>query len=233
MFKIMVLSFCFVGSLSTFGAPLEEKLSERRQASREKVPPAVKKVMNDGVQSLKDLGLHQKALGVGKKVPIVNFQDLKGKRVSLNDYYGEEVLVLTFYRGGWCPYCMLELDAYQLMINQFKKAGAKIVAVSPDTPFEAMKTKKKRDLTFTILSDPDNRGAKSFGLAFKVDEGTLGVYKKFGIDLKKSQGNENNELPMPGTYVIDKKGVIRYSFVDPDYTKRAEPMEVLKVVQSL
>ncbi|MCF8058349.1 MAG: redoxin domain-containing protein [Bacteriovoracaceae bacterium] len=105
--------------------------------------------------------------------------------------------------------------------------------ISPDTVLNAKKTKAKRKLSFEIFSDLNNKAAKAFGLAFKVDKETLGVYQKFGIDLKTYQENDQGELPMPGTYIIDKSGVIRYSFVDPDYTVRAEPTDVLKVLRQL
>jgi peroxiredoxin len=212
---------------------LTEKLKAKSDAGKAKRPKEVTQIMQKGLDDLRALGLHKKAIGVDKKAPPVNFKNLNGKRVSLSDYYEEGPLVLTFYRGGWCPYCMLELDAYQKMLGKFKKAGAKVLAVSPDSIKEATKTKGKRNLEFDVVTDPENRAAKLFGLAFKVDPGTLKIYQKFGINLKASQGNDNNELPMPGTYIIDKTGKIRYSFVDPDYTKRADPEEVLEVLRGL
>jgi peroxiredoxin len=227
--SILALSFSF----ASFGETLTEQLKKRREASAKRVPPEVKKIMNKGVNDLRSLGKHEVALGVGKRIPTISFRDLSKKRVGIDRLYSDQVVVLTFYRGGWCPYCMLELEAYQKHLDAFKKAGAIVVAVSPDSAGEAKKTVKKRKLTFDVFTDPENRAAKLLGLSFKVDKGTLEVYKKFGIDLKKSQGNENNELPMPGTFVIDKKGIVRYSYVDPDYTKRADPLDVLKVVKSL
>jgi peroxiredoxin len=233
MLKFFLALSLLANSSAHAAKTLEDQLSERRSESLRKSDPEKKKIMGQWIKSLKEMGLDKKALGVGQKVPLISLQDLKGSRVSLKDFYSDKYLVLTFYRGSWCPYCMLELDAYQKMINLFNRAGAQIVAVSPDTVKEGMKMKKKRDLTFTILSDPDNLAAKKLGLALKVDETVLKAYKGFGIKLDQAQGNTNRELPMPGTYVIDKSGVIRYSFVDPDYTKRAEPSEVLKVVRSL
>lgn len=217
----------------TFAESLESQLKTRREASAKKVPKDIKKVMNEGVRALRNSELHKRAIGVGKKVPVINFMDLDKKRVSLSDLYEKGPVILTFYRGGWCPYCMLELDAYQKLLDKIQKAGGRVVAVSPDTIKEAKKTLEKRGLGFSVLTDPNNRAAHLFGLAFKVDKGTLDIYQKFGIDLKESQGNDNFELPMPGTYLIDRTGTIRFSFVDPDYTKRAEPEEVLAVLKSL
>lgn len=228
---ILITSLLFFQN--AFAGELSQKLKEKSEASKAKRPDEITKVMKKGLDDLRKLGLHKKALGVGKKAPKVQFTDQKGKSVDLKSLYKDQTLVLTFYRGGWCPYCMLELDAYQKMISQFQKAGAMIVAVSPDTQKEVSKTIQKRGITYSVMSDPNNSAAKEFGIAFKVDTGTLQIYKKFGIDLEGSQNNQDNELPMPGTYVIDKNGVIRYSFVDPDYTKRADPEDVLKILKGI
>lgn len=239
---ILGTSFLFLGlfSLSALSSDsygkLSDRLTQRRNQSAKKVPKEMKMKMKAGVSQLKAQGLAKKALGlvgVGKKLPTINLIDSKKKRVSLNELVSGKNVVLTFYRGGWCPYCMLELDHYQKMYSSFQNAGADIIAISPDTPMESLKTKKKRNLSYSVLSDPNNRAAKQMGIAFKVDAETLKIYKGFGINLQASQGNDGDELPMPGTYVVDKKGVIRYSFVDPDYTKRAEPSEVLAVIKSL
>lgn len=218
---------------STFAASLESQLSARRDASQRKTPKDIKKKMNDGVQALKKSGIAELALGKGKKMPRLTFLSGSSQKVALYDYLDKGSVVLTFYRGSWCPYCMLELKAYQELIKDFKKGGATIIAVSPDLPQVSKKTKKKHSLDVLVLSDPNNRAAKLIGLSFKVDEATGAIYRNFGIDLSKNQGNDENTLPMPGTYVIDKKGIIQFSFVDPDYTKRAEPSKVLEVVKSL
>jgi len=231
-----ILSILMLFSISTneaFSKTLSEKLTERRNQSAKKVAAPIKKKMNAGVESLKKMGLSKKALGVGQKLPSISLLDSKRKRVSLNELTAGQVSVITFYRGGWCPYCMLELDHYETMISDFEKAGVKVFAISPDGPMESRKTKNKRNLSYAVLSDPNNKAAKQLGLAFKVDSDTLSIYRQFGIDLEKSQKNKNGELPMPGTYVVDKSGVIRYSFVDPDYTKRAEPSEVLTFARKL
>lgn len=152
---------------------------------------------------------------------------------SLSDFYEKGPVVLTFYRGHWCPYCMLELKEYQKLHAQFSELGAQIVAVAPDLPMQVQKTKDKYDLSYTLISDQDHALAKKLGLAFKLDEKTLKLYKKYGIDLAGSQGNKGDTLPMPGTYVIDTKGEVVYAYVDPNYKKRAEPQEVLEVVEGI
>lgn len=152
---------------------------------------------------------------------------------SLSDYYSDGPLVLTFYRGHWCPYCLLELKEYQKHYDKFKQLGAKVVAVAPDLPGQIKKTKDKYNLSYTLISDEDHALAKKLGLAFELDSETLNKYKSYGIDLAGSQGNKGDTLPMPGTYVIDSTGQVVYAFVDPNYKKRAEPLDVLKAVEEI
>jgi len=128
---------------------------------------------------------------------------------------------------------MLELQAYQEMMPEFKKAGIQFISFAPDQYREINKTRKKFNLTFPMYSDRNNELSKKLNLAFKVDKDTLDIYKGFGIDLQAYQNNKEYMLPMPGVYVIDTKGVIREIFVDPDYTKRAEPSQVLEKAKAL
>lgn len=123
---------------------------------------------------------------------------------------------------------MIELKEYEKFYPEFLKKGAKLIALVPDTTTQISKTRKRFNLSFPIFRDEDNKIAKKFGIAFKLDEGIVEIYKKFGIKLNESQGNQNNELPMPGTYLINKNGRIIYAFADADYTKRLDPRILLK-----
>ncbi|MCO4793709.1 MAG: AhpC/TSA family protein [Bacteriovoracaceae bacterium] len=210
---------------------LHSQLEKKKKSS--KAPVAIKKVMKKGVDDLRSSGIEKRTLTKGRKLPAFSLVDKRGIITPIKNIYSKNPLVITFYRGAWCPYCKLELKAYELLKEEFDKAGATIVALSPDKWNEIRKTKDKLGLTFDLYRDENNNIAKRMGLAFKVDGETLKLYSKFGINLEKSQGNDLNELPMPGTYVIDTKGVIRFAFTDPDYKKRAEPSEVLRVVRSL
>lgn len=189
---------------------------------------ANKEIIKDATMKLKASGIEEKAVSLGMKIP--NFK-VDGKNIS--DIYKKGPTVVKFYRGGWCPYCMTELKEYQGLLKKFESASCQIVALAPDLKKEISKTKRKHGLTFDIYRDEDNKIAKKFGLAFKLDKRLLPIYKKYGIELEKSQGNKNNELPMPGTYVVDKEGTIKYAFFDADYTKRAPANEVLKECQKL
>ena len=223
MNKCILTTLVLISSFQLYGASLEEKLEERRNKSKAKRPENVKAIFSKQSQDLKQSQILQRALKKGVDVPSFNLND---KHIS--SFYRKGNVVIKFYRGGWCPYCMIELKEYQGYYDKFKERGCEVIALAPDLKIEIRKTKKKFDLEFPIYSDQDNKIAKKFGLAFSLNKEIIPIYNKFGIDLKKSQGNDRNELPLPGTYVIDKKGKIVYAYVNLDYTKRAEPSEVLK-----
>ena len=142
-------------------------------------------------------------------------------------------VIVTFYRGGWCPYCNLELKAYQQVLNDIKKAGAQLIAVSPQTPDASLTTKEKNELEFLVLSDPNGNVAESYKLVFKMPDYLVEIYKQFGFDVPGHNDHDSWELPVPATYIIDQSGKIRFASVDPDYTKREDPSKVVEVLKEL
>lgn len=213
---------------SASATSLKDQLNARKEQSKNKVPAEVKKIMQKATEDLKASGIEEKSLKEGKKVP-----DFKLGDKSIKDFYSKGVTVVTFYRGGWCPYCMLQLKEFERLSSDFKKAGVQLIALAPDTNKEIKKTKRNHKLNFPIYSDPNNEIASKFGLVFQLSDDLQKVYQKFGIDLESYQGNKENRLPMPGTYIIDSEGNIRYAFAKADYTLRAEPSEVLKQAQTV
>ncbi len=212
---------------------LTQKIAEHKQASTGKIPEEIKELFAKATDDLAKTGIAENALSEGNKLPNFEILSTSGEKVMINTLYEDKYLVIDFYRGGWCPYCKLELQTYQELLEDFIQAGARVIAISPDTVLESKKTKDKNKLSFELYSDPNNEAAKKLGLAFQVDSKVIEVYKKFGIDLEASQGNSENTLPMPGTYVVDKSGKIVFAFLNPDYTMRAEPSEVLEIVKGL
>jgi peroxiredoxin len=138
--------------------------------------------------------------------------------------------VLIFYRGGWCPYCNLELRAWQQQLEVLKSLGATLVAVSPQTPDNSLSTAEKNELAFTLLSDSALEAATAFGVAFELPQELIELYGRVGNDLPVLNGNGRWVLPLPATYVIDTEGRIAYAHVEADYRERAEPTEVLAVL---
>ena len=136
-------------------------------------------------------------------------------------------------RGGWCPYCSLELRALQGALEQVRAANATLVAVSPQAPDASLDTVERQELTFPVLSDVGNVVARSYGLVFRLSDDLRATYDTFGIDLAGANGTDDHELPIPATYIIDTDGTVRFAFVDPDYTKRADPTDVVAALTEL
>ncbi len=214
-------------ALSSFAdSSLQERLDSRRDSANKKRPEEVKKVMDDALKELQQSGIVQKSIKQGTKVPSF---ELDGKNIS--EYYKDGNIIISFYRGSWCPYCMMQLKEFEKYYSDIQKKGGKLLVLAPDTKMEIAKTKRNHKLSFPIFSDKDNLIAKKFGLAFKLGDELKKVYTKFGIDLEKNQGNESFEIPLPGTYVVNKEGQIIYAFADADYTKRAEPKDLIKYLE--
>ena len=167
------------------------------------------------------------ALGVGDTAPDFKLPIASGGTVRLSEMLASGPVVLTFYRGSWCPYCNTELRALQTALPDIEAARARMVAVSPQTPDSSMTIVERQALTFPVLSDAGNRVAREFGLVFRVDVGVRDKYRAAGIDLAMSNGDASWELPVPATYVVAPDRTITYAFVEADYTRRAAPEDVV------
>ncbi|MGB0988584.1 MAG: peroxiredoxin-like family protein [Pseudoalteromonas spongiae] len=177
--------------------------------------------------------LSQHALKVGDTLPAFNLPNSDGILVSSHALLEKGPLVLSFYRGGWCPYCNLELRALNALSAEFAAHNAQLVAVSPQLPDNSLSTQNENELAYTVLSDVENTLAKACGLVFTLDERLVPVYHQLGLDIPKANGDNSYELPLPATYVIDQNGVIQFAFAKEDYTLRAEPKDVLAAVKAL
>jgi peroxiredoxin len=170
---------------------------------------------------------------VGARAPSFALPGARGGVVQLDQILAEGPAVVSFYRGAWCPFCNLQLRAYQAILPQIQALGATLVAISPQTPDNSLSTVEKAELSFPVLSDAHNDVARAYGLVFKLSDGLKALQTMFGNEPPKFNGDESWELPVPGTFVIDRGGIVRFSFVDPDYTQRAEPAAVLAALRSL
>ncbi len=221
-------------SLSDEPAPtLAQQLQQQREKSVQKIPAEVRRVMKERTEELARSGLVERCLKVGDRVPAFELPDANGKTVRLSDLLQHGPVVVAFYRGGWCPYCNLELRALQKSLAEIEKLGAQLVAISPQTPDSSLSTQQKDDLQFQVLSDKHNAVARQFVLVFTLPEEIRTIYKGFGHDLAARNGDDSFELPFPATYVIDQDRIIRFAFVNADYTKRAEPADILAVLREL
>ena len=209
---------------------LQEQLLEHANASANRLPQAALDIMKKAVNDLKISTLTNKSKKSGVQIPNVTLNNHLGEVVNLYDRLKQSPLVITFYRGGWCPYCNIQLQAFQKHLDEIKAKGANLIAITPEHIDDSLSTLEKNNLDFEILTDTDNSYAKSLHLAYELPEELVTLYKKFGIDLAKSQLNEANELPISATYVVDQLGQITYHYIEPDYKLRAPIEEVLKAL---
>lgn len=195
------------------------------------IPADNLKVFQETTQRLIQTGIAERSLRVGDTIPEFSLPDQEGKTVSSRDLLKNGPLVINFYRGGWCPYCNLEIRALQKILPEIKALGGQMIGVSPELPGKIAETAEKHSAEFPLLGDLGNKTAKQFGLAFTLAEELRPLYEQFGIDIPAHNGDEKYELPIPATYVIDKDGTVIDCFVDADYTKRMEPAEVIAALK--
>lgn len=175
----------------------------------------------------------EKPLELGDKMPNFEVPNAMGGSITLDDLLADGPVVLTFFRGSWCPYCRGELSAVQKRLEKITGAGGTVLAISPEVPEKTADLAKQKELGFLFGTDHDNNLAKRFALAFKLDAKTIKAYRNYGIDVPDSNDTKKWELPIPATYVIDTDHTIRYAFVDEDYTKRAKYDDVVDVLEEI
>jgi peroxiredoxin len=211
------------------------ELQERRERNRrDDIPADLLALMDNALVTLNAIGLSKSALKVGDRAPAFTLNDAYGKPVQLETLLQLGPVVVSFYRGGWCPYCNIELRGLQRALPRIKELGASLVAISPELPDRSISTQERNKLEFSVLSDLGNKVARSFGLAFKLPEDLLELYKKFKHGLDDVNGEQGaKELPIPGTFVVDRTGVVRLAFVEEDYTKRLDPDAIIESLAML
>ena len=208
------------------------------QAERAKAPgPALdsqdRKIMQDAADRLA-LAMPDPGLKVGERAPDFSLPNAFGKTVRLYDLLENGPVVVTFYRGAWCPYCNLQLRGLHGALPQFERYGAQLVAITPQVPDKSREQVEKDGYPFEVLSDLDNRVMQAYRLLYEVPPELSELYKtKFSLDLADYNGAGRYILPVPGTYVIDGAGIIKSAFADVDYRVRIEPAEILATLARL
>jgi peroxiredoxin len=211
---------------------LNNELEIQKIKFEQKADEKTKEIYNKGFEALKEQNIIKNALNVGQKAPNFKLKNALGQEIELYDYLKEGPVILMWYRGGWCPYCNITLHYYQQELNNFKKFGANLLALTPELPDSSISTSEKHNLEFEVLSDISNKVAKEYGVAFELTKEVADIYNK-KFNLQKYNGDTTNILPLAATYVIDTDAIIKYAFLDVDYRKRAEPSEILEVLKKL
>ncbi|WP_128434104.1 peroxiredoxin-like family protein [Streptomyces cyaneus] len=206
---------------------LNTELRTFYEARQQQIPAEIREIMRRAGQELADSGQSDRALTVGDKAPRFSLPSATGQTLTLDALLADGPVVLTFYRGAWCPYCNIALRSLQQHHEAITARGARLVAVSPQIPDESLTLTEKHDLAFDVLSDIGSDTAKQYGLAFDLPDDLAAVYDKLGFDLQRVNDGHPRTLPLPATYVIDRDGVIRWAFVNTDYTTRAEPADIV------
>ena len=211
---------------------LKALLDAKSLESTSKFTEEKKQIYADGITSVANSGVLDAALKVGDKSPNFTLNNALNEAVSLYNELKNGPVVLTWYRGGWCPYCNITLHALQEMLPEFKKNDATLLALTPELPDNSLSTSEKNNLEFSVLSDVGNAIGKNYGVVYALTEDVATIYNA-GFGLNEQNGDTSNELPLAATYVIDKNGIIQFAFLDADYRERAEPKDILNVLSEL
>jgi len=195
------------------------------------VPRSVIDTMHRATDELIASGAAAQALKAGDVAPLFVLKDPGGRSVSAAELLAQAPLIVSFYRGVWCPYCNMELQALQEALPAFRELGANLAAISPQNAVNSRKSVRMNGLDFPILSDPGNEMAAAFGLRYALPDYLIELYKSLKNDLPAFNGDASWTLPMPGRFAIGQDGVIRYAEVNPDYTHRPEPADMLPALR--
>jgi len=219
-------------SAETDARPLREIFVERRDLISKYVPPETQAVHAQAVAELKARHIGENILPVGAKAPAFELQDHNGKIVSSSDLLARGKLVLCFIRGRWCPFCVGQMEAMNLVLQQIEQAGSSLVAVSPQTVKQSFFMHDQHKLRFPLLSDAGNRVARQFGLTYRVPEPQETVYRRAFVNLPFTNGDDSWELAIPATYILDRDASVLYATANEDYTERPEPSEIVGMLQA-
>ena len=170
---------------------------------------------------------------LGSRLPDVALRTVDGQPTTLAKQVAGQPAILVFYRGGWCPYCNLQLSELRLIEARAKALGYQMIAISPDRPEELAKTLDKGDLTYTLLSDSQAEALKAFGIGFRLDDVTYLKYKAYGIDLETASGDKQRALPVPSVYIVDAAGVLQFGYSHPDYRIRIPGPVILAAAEAI
>jgi len=212
--------------------PLHDIFAERKDLIAKYVPPETQAVHAQAIAELKQRHLAPNILPVGAKAPPFELQDHDGKLTSFSNLLAKGRLVICFIRGRWCPFCVGQMEAMNLIQPQIEEAGATLVAVSPQTVKQSFFMHDQHKLRFPLLSDEGNHVARQFGLTYRVPAAQEAVYRRAFINLPFTNGDESWELPIPATYILDRDGTVLYASANEDYTERPEPDDIARFLNA-
>lgn len=223
---------------------LNQKIRETIQQFREMLPAELSALIEQGAGEISALDIVEQAKNIGDLIDDFKLNNQRGETRALQDYLADGPLVLTFYRGVWCPYCNLQLKAYSERLTEIRDMGANLVAITPEHPdaIEILESSGAapeivdmavKEVAFDVLHDVDNRVASAFGLVFTLPESHQQLLTAFGVDLERLTGGSSFTFPDPATYVVKPDGEIAWAFVPNNYRKRAEVDHILRAIRNI
>jgi peroxiredoxin len=211
--------------------PLREIFAERKELIAKYVPAETQAIHVRAVAEIKQKSLAANILPVGAKIPEFHLQDHDGKSVSSSDLLANGRLVLCFVRGRWCPFCVGQMEAVNLILPEIEQAAARLAVISPQTVQQSFFMRDQHKLRFPLLSDPGCKIARQFGLTYRVPDEQQSIYQRAFVNLPFINGDDSWELPIPATYIIDRDRIILYASANEDYTERPEPKDLLRLLR--
>ncbi|GAC1376434.1 MAG: peroxiredoxin-like family protein [Hymenobacter sp.] len=220
-------------STRTSSTSLQQELDATAQHLATVLPAEASQTIDAGIAAVQAAGLTRHSLRAGDLAPHFSLPDATGQPVALRELLAAGPVVLVFYRGNWCPYCSVQLRAYEQALTQFQAYGATLVAVSPQTPDLTRLTAEEKDLHFPVLSDAGNGVARQYGLAYQVGGAVYNTLHSVGIDLAAFNGDTSGELPLTGTFVIAQDGRIAWATTEASFKQRPDPALILAALAQL
>ena len=211
----------------------QQSLTATAQHLATALPPSVAHSIDAGIAHTEAAGTTRHALAAGQLAPSFTLPDATGQPRTLATLLAQGPVVLTFYRGNWCPYCNVQLRAYQQALPELARYGATLVAVSPQSPDLTALTASEKELTFPVLSDVGNAVARQYGLAYGVGTGVADALRSVGIDLAAYNGTADDELPLTATFLIGTAGVIAWAQVEANFKHRPDPAALVAALAQL
>lgn len=211
--------------------PLREIFAERKELIAKYVSAETQAIHAQAIAELKAKKLAANILAVGTRAPHFELPDHNGEIVSSFDLLSRGRLVLCFIRGRWCPFCVGQMEAMNLVVPQIEESGASLVAISPQTVKQSFFMHDQHKLRFPLLSDGGNKVAREFGLAYRVPAAQEEVYRRAFVNLPFTNGDDSWELPIPATYILDRDGIVLYASANEDYTERPEPKDIVRFLR--
>ena len=211
--------------------PLREIYAERKELIANYVPAGAQAIHEQVVAELQQRNFAQNTLPVGTKAPSFELQDHNGKVVRSSDLLAKGCLVLCFIRGRWCPFCVGQMEAMNLIVPQLEQAGATLAAISPQTVKQSFFMHDQHKLRFPLLSDAGNKVARQFRLTYRVPAAQEAIYRRAFVNLPFTNGDDSWELPIPAVFIVDRDAKILYASANEDYTDRPEPMEIAGAIR--